>query len=165
MVDCRSERGFVLIATSIALVILLALAGLGIDVGRMYLIKDELQAFADAAALSAALKLDGTGQGMENARQASAELTTGPHAMKCNMGTEAITEIATSFAKGESKPDAQTWQAEPHDAGEYRFVRVVATAHAPLIFLRAFEALKADSGVVVAASVAVNTQGTARLVQ
>ena len=165
MVDCRSERGFVLIATSIALVILLALAGLGIDVGRMYLIKDELQAFADAAALSAALKVDGTGQGIENARQAVAELTTGPHAMKWNMGTEPITEIAVGFAKGDAAPDARSWQAEPHGAGEFRFVRVVATARAPLIFLRAFEALKNDSGVVAAQSVAVNTQGSARLVQ
>ena len=165
MVDCRSERGFVLIATSIALVILVALGGLGIDVGRMYLIKDELQAFADAAALSAALKLDGTGQGIENARQAPVDLATGPHAMKWNMGTEAITEIAISFAKGDAKPDAQTWQAEPHEAGEYRFVRVVATAHAPLIFLRAFQALKADSSIVAAASVAVKASEVARLVQ
>ena len=163
--DCRSERGFVLIATSIALVILVALGGLGIDVGRMYLIKDELQAFADAAALSAALKLDGTGQGIENARQAPVDLATGPHAMKWNMGTEAITEIAISFAKGDAKPDAQTWQAEPHEAGEYRFVRVVATAHAPLIFLRAFQALKADSSIVAAASVAVKASEVARLVQ
>ena len=50
----QHQRGFVLIATSIALTILLALAALGIDIGRMYVIRAELQSFTDAAALSAA---------------------------------------------------------------------------------------------------------------
>ena len=39
----RSEEGFVLIVTAISLTILLALAALGIDIGRMYVIRAELQ--------------------------------------------------------------------------------------------------------------------------
>jgi len=35
----RRQEGFVLIATSIALTILLALAALGIDIGRMYVVR------------------------------------------------------------------------------------------------------------------------------
>ena len=165
MSDCRSKRGFVLIVTCIALVILMAVAGLGIDLGRMYLIKSELQAFADAAALSAALRLDGTDQGIEGARQAPAELAAGPNAMMWDMGTRPITEIATSFAKGETAPDPKTWQADSKGAGELRFVRVVASAQAPVIFLRAFQPLKTDAAMVAASSVAVKTPGTARLVQ
>jgi uncharacterized membrane protein len=163
--DCRSKRGFVLIVTSIALVILMALAGLGIDLGRMYLIKSELQAFADAAALTAALRLDGTDQGIKDARQASAELAAGPNAMKWDMGTKPVTEISTSFAKGETAPDPKTWQADPKGPGDLRFVRVVVTAQAPVIFLRAFQPLKTDTAMVVAASVAVKTPQSARLIQ
>jgi uncharacterized membrane protein len=143
----------------------MAVAGLGIDLGRMYLIKSELQAFADAAALSAALRLDGTDQGIEGARQAPAELAAGPNAMMWDMGTRPITGIATSFAKGETAPDPKAWQADPKGAGELRFVRVVARAQAPVIFLRAFQPLKTDAAVVAAASVAMKTPGTARLVQ
>jgi len=143
----------------------MAVAGLGIDIGRMYLIKSELQAFADAAALSAALRLDGTDQGIRGARQAPAELSTGPNAMRWDMGTRPISEIETSFAKGETAPDPNTWQAEPNGAGDLRFVRVVASAQAPVIFLRAFQPLKTDATVVAAASVAVRTPQSARLVQ
>ena len=163
MAHCRSKRGFVLIVTCIALVLLMAVAGLGIEIGGIYLIKSELQAFADAAALTAALRLDGTDQGIQAARQALGELAAGPHAMKWDMGTEAITEIATSFAKGEAAPDSKSWQAEPHDAGDYHFVRVVASAPAPLIFLRVFQ--PSDASVVAAAAVAVKTEQAVRIVQ
>lgn len=165
MADRRSKRGFVLIATCIALVILLAVAGLGIDIGRMYLIKNELQAFADAAALTAALRLDGTDQGIQGARQAPGEIAVGPHAMMWDMGTRPITEIATSFAKGETTPDPKTWQGEPSGATDFHFVRVVVSAPAPLIFLRAFQPLKTDASLVAVASVAVKTAQAARLVQ
>lgn len=151
--------------TCIALVILMALAGLGVDLGRMYLIKSELQAFADSAALSAALRLDGTPPGFQAARQAPGELASGPNAMKWDMGTQPITEISTSFAKGDTVPDAKTWQAEPDGGGDFRFVRVVASAPAPLIFLRVFQPLKTDASLVAAASVAVRTGQSVRLVQ
>ena len=165
MANYPSERGFVLIATSIALVILLALAGVGIDFGRMYVIRGELQSFADAAAIAAASRLDGTAGGLEKARQAPSYLATGTHAMKWDMGTQPITDFATSFAKGDATPDAKTWQEAPQDASDCRFVRVVASARAPLIFLRAFEALQPDTPVVAAASVAVKSEQIARLVQ
>jgi uncharacterized membrane protein len=143
----------------------MAVAGLGIDLGRMYLIKSELQAFADAAALSAALRLDGTDQGIEGARKAPAELAVGPNAMMWDMGTRPITEISTSFAKGETAPDPKAWEGEPKGAGDLRFVRIVASAQAPVIFLRAFQPLKTDAAMVAAASVAVKTPQSARLIQ
>ncbi len=46
--------GFVLIVTCIAMTLVLGFAALGVDLGRMYVIQSELQAFTDAAALSAA---------------------------------------------------------------------------------------------------------------
>ncbi len=151
-----------LIATCIALVILLALAALGIDIGRMYVIKSELQAFADAAALAAALQMDGSDAGFTRARDAAAKLAHGPNAMKWDMGSQSITDIAAAFGKGDSAPDPKSWQEQPR-GGDYRFVRVTATASAPLIFLRMFQS--AEASKVSAAGVAGRAGGSARLLQ
>jgi uncharacterized membrane protein len=155
----RPQQGFVLIVTCIVLAILIALAALGIDVGRMYVIKSELQAFADAAALNAAIQLDGSDQGLERARAAASQLASGPHAMKWDMGTQPIIDITATFAKGEAQPDPNSWIAKPGTASDRHFVRVVASAPAPLIFLRAFQT------TVTAAGVAGNISENVRLVQ
>lgn len=154
----RRKRGFVLIATCIVLVLLLAAAGLGIDIGRMYVIKSELQAYADAAALSAAKQLDGSDRGLAQAREAVKKLATGPNAMKWDMGTKPVDAIVTSFATGDELPDQKSWQSEPKSASGYRFVRVVVSAPAPLIFLRAFQTITSESTNVAASSVASATR-------
>lgn len=156
----KAQRGFVLIVTSIALTILLALAALGIDIGRMYVIRAELQSFTDAAALSAALALDGTSTGLTNARAGAGRLATGPHAMQWDLGTRPITNVVTSFSA-----DDKTWQEQPKRTGDYHFVRVVATEPAPVIFLRVFQPMGLGSSTVAAASVAAKTSGNARLIR
>jgi uncharacterized membrane protein len=154
----RSRNGFVLIATSVALTILLALAALAIDLGRMYVIRAELQSFADAAALSAATELDGSDGGLANARAGAESLATGPHAMRFDLGTEPITNIATSFSA-----DNKTWQARPKQPADARFVRVLVTEPAPVIFLRIFQPVSATT--ISAVSVAAKVEDQARLVQ
>ncbi len=141
MSAARSQKGFVLIVTCIVLVILMAFAGLGVDIGRMYVIKSELQAFADAAALNAAMQLDDT----ERARTAAAQLASGPNAMKWDMGTQPIENITVSFAKGDAVPDPNSWEEKP-STNDRHFVRVVASAAAPLIFLRAFQSMSFSAG-------------------
>lgn len=153
----RAERGFVLIATSIAITLLLGLAGLAIDIGRMYVIRAELQSFTDAAALKAALSIDGTAAGLARARGGAAQLAQGPHAMRWDMGTQPINNIATTFSA-----DQATWQEQPKQT-DVRFVRVVATEPAPVIFLRIFQ--PRTSTTVAAASVATNAGQSSRLVQ
>jgi len=138
--------------------LLLGLAGLGIDIGRMYVIRAELQSFTDAAALSAALQLNGTDSGLARARSGAGRWANGPHAMRWDMGTQPITNIATSFSS-----DQATWQEQPKQASGYHFVRVVATEPAPVIFLRIFQPL--TSTTVAAASVAAKTESSVRLVQ
>src|SRR5690349_4879492 len=80
-------RGFVLIVTCVVLAIVLGLAGLGIDAGRLYVVKSEVQAFTDSASLSAAMELDGTAAGLRNARDAAASVTEGEHAMRWDLGS------------------------------------------------------------------------------
>lgn len=143
----------------------MAVAGFGIDLGRMYLIKSELQAFTDAAALSAALKLEGSDQGVQQAQKAPADLATGPNAMMWDMGTKSVTGISVDFAKGDATPDASSWQAAPKSAADLHFVRVVVSVQAPVIFLRAFQPMKSDAATVSAGSVAMKTPQSARLIQ
>ena len=50
-----NSRGYILVALTLGMVFLLGMAGLAIDVGRMYITKSEAQSFADSAAFSAAL--------------------------------------------------------------------------------------------------------------
>jgi len=143
-----TERGFVLIVTAISMILLLGLAGLAIDLGRMYVIRAELQSFTDAAALTAALELDGTPAGLQRARAGAARLADGPHAMRWDLGTQPITHIETSFP---SSPDGR------------RQARVVAAEQAPVIFLRLFQS--SSAATVAAASIAAKTAGSARLIQ
>ncbi|HTC87503.1 MAG TPA: pilus assembly protein TadG-related protein [Bryobacteraceae bacterium] len=154
----NSQKGFVLIVTAISMTLLLGLAGLAIDIGRMYVIRAELQSFTDAAALTAALELNGTDAGMVRARTGASRLADGPHAMRWDMGTQPITNIATAFSS-----DKTTWDEQPKKAGDYHFVRVVASEQAPVIFLRIFQPL--SSTTVAASSVAAKTEQSTRLIQ
>jgi uncharacterized membrane protein len=143
--------------------LLLGVAALAVDVGRMYVIRSELQAFTDAAALSAAMELDGSAAGLERARAAAAALGTGPHAMKWDMGTKDVGAIVASFAQGDARPDVQSWSASPKDVSAVRFARVNASVSTALIFMRIFQ--PAHDSVVGASSVAVKSGGAARLVE
>lgn len=152
--------------TCVALTILLAFAALAIDVARIYVIQSELQAFTDAAALRGAMELDGGAEAVHRARDSAAGLASGPHAMKWDLGTKPISDVSAIFAReaaGSGAPDPATWTSEPRDATGYRFVRVVASAPAPLVFLRIFE--PRDSSKVAASSVAARLQDTPRLVE
>ena len=62
------RRGFVLITTALCMVMLMGAMGLALDLGRMYVVKSEAQAFVDAAALNGAISLDGTSGGLDEAQ-------------------------------------------------------------------------------------------------
>ena len=137
MQTAQRRKGFVLIATCLVLAVLLGLAGLATDAGRMYVVKSELQAFTDAAALSGALELDGGANGLRKAREAAGALTQGDHAMRWDLGSRPIAEFRLSFARGGEDPDEQTWHDAPREASDYHFVKVTARVVVPLTLLRA----------------------------
>lgn len=60
------EQGFVIVYVAIALIAIIAIAGLVIDIGYMYVVKGQLQNAADAASLAGAAKLDGTNDLSQN---------------------------------------------------------------------------------------------------
>lgn len=63
----RQQRGSVAIIVALSLAVLIGMIGLAIDLGRMFVIKTELQNAADACALAAARELDGIGGAKQRA--------------------------------------------------------------------------------------------------
>jgi Flp pilus assembly protein TadG len=130
------RRGAVLIMFALSLAVIFGFLGLAIDVGRLYIARNEAQAFADAAALAGAVMLDGTAAGLTNATNAAA-------------GT---------YLSGNTAWKRNFFQTRPFEAGDYtvmfsasgadgsflasgagaplnsRFVEVIATANVPMSF-------------------------------
>ena len=98
-----AERGFVLIAMSVSMLLMLAVMGLAFDFGRIYIARNEAQVFTDAAAMAAALKIDGTAAGLARAREAVAAVP-----MRWNLGTKEFTGVIVEFSS-----DGAKWEKSP----------------------------------------------------
>ena len=133
----------------VGLVAILGIAGLSVDLGRMYVVKSELVAHTDAASVTAALQLDGSATGIAGAQNAVTQMGTGPHTMGWDFDTKQITGATVQFAKGlaasPNVPDPATWSANPVNATDFRFVQVSASAAVPLMFMQAFGILQGVS--------------------
>ena len=137
------KRGFVLIAMSVSMVLMLAFLGLAFDIGRIYIARNEAQVFTDAAAMTAATKLDGSAEGLDTARAAVDRL---PH--RWNLGTQKFTGVVVEFSS-----DGENWAPAPEEASRVQFARVTAPANdIDIMFLRAVGG--PDSFTVPARSVA-----------
>ncbi len=127
----RARRGFVLLTMAAASIAVFGCLGLSVDVARMYVAKNEAQAYADAAALAGALKLDGTAAGVTAARTAAIGLSDKWNFMTSTYsGT--VVEVATAI--GGPWTSAAT---PPSPATNYTFLRVTATAPVSLYFIPA----------------------------
>lgn len=85
-----SERGFALLATGVGLLAIVGIAGITVDLGRMYIAKNELMAYTDAASIAAAVQLDGTAAGITRAKNAGAAMGTGANAMGWDFATSRL---------------------------------------------------------------------------
>src|ERR1700680_3132914 len=99
------QKGFILIAMSVSMFLLLAVVGMAFDLGRVYIARNEAQIFTDAASMAAAKQLDGTGAGLDRARAAVAALPN-----RWNLGTEDFSGVVIEFSV-----DGKQWDAEPKD--------------------------------------------------
>jgi hypothetical protein len=70
----KRQHGAILVMTVIFLVILLGFAALALDLGRIYVLRTEMQNAADAAALAAAAELDGRDDAIADAVLAATTL-------------------------------------------------------------------------------------------
>src|SRR5579864_1167533 len=124
----RFEKGYVLIALSLGLVFILGMAGLAVDIGRMYVTKSEAQSFADTAAFSAALELDGTNAGITRATNV---VSNNPK--KWEFQNDAFTNVTTTFATASTGP----WVSNPNPATNYYFAQVQTTVSLPMYLIGA----------------------------
>jgi uncharacterized membrane protein len=124
----KKRRGFVLIALCSTLFLLMGMIGLAFDLGRIYIARNEAQVFTDAAAMTAASKLDGTAQGVIRAREAVAKLPA-----KWNLGTSAFSGVRVEFSS-----DGQRWDSQQEtDPAALRMARVIAPMNSvDITFLR-----------------------------
>jgi uncharacterized membrane protein len=127
------QRGFVLIAMSITMLLLLAVMGMAFDLGRIYIARNEAQVFTDAAAMTAASKLDGTAAGIERARDAVQRLP-----MRWNLGTQEFTGVIIEFGRPGASGDPVKWDRDPKDPAQVTMARVTAPENSvEITFLRA----------------------------
>jgi Flp pilus assembly protein TadG len=112
-----------------ASVVLFGCLGLAVDVGRMYIAKNEAQGYADAAALAAALKLDGTATGVTAAKNAATGL-----ADKWNFMTSSFSGTIVEVSTTNTGPWTNA-TSPPSPATDYSYVRVTANAPVSLYFV------------------------------
>ena len=132
----RGERGFSLILLSVSLFVMIGMLGLAIDVGRMFVYKSELQTFADASAMAAVAKMDGSQsgvQGADNVATAGPLGATRPNGV--NFDTVAVSNVTTGYATSFTGTYDNFATASTPATNNYRFIKVTAAANVPLNFL------------------------------
>lgn len=110
------QRGAVLLLVTFSLIAFLGLAALALDLGRMYIIKSQLQNAADAGALRAALELNGTSEGILRAGDPGTPCKSGS-ADPC--GIEAALENAHLLAADDLLAGEVTVQVAKSPTGEW----------------------------------------------
>ena len=126
----NGRRGYAILATTAAIFVLIGMLGLAVDLGRLYIYKSEAQAFADAASILAATKLNGKSSGID-----AADAAVRSSVNRYNFSTQTMPSnvLAVEFSQSMMGP----WEAPPiNNAADYAFVRVSARPLLNLSFLQ-----------------------------
>ncbi len=118
----RTRRGFVLVLFAFTLPVLLGLAGLAIDIGTMYVVRNEGQTFCDAASIRAALPLNGTSDRIQDAYNAALATPKSWH-----FGTKAFpsASVDVRFGSAENGPfDSLATAKSAAEPNSYWFAKV-----------------------------------------
>lgn len=131
----QSERGFSLIMIAACSVVMFGMLGLTIDLGRVYISKNELQAFVDASSVAATLQLNGTQAGLVAADAAAASGPVGPtgtyNGWNFDSAKVSTPVVSYSTTYGGTYYPSSSGSVDPAS----RFVQVKATGNSPLYFL------------------------------
>ncbi|MCL6485348.1 MAG: hypothetical protein I4O49_14490, partial [Janthinobacterium lividum] len=128
----QRQRGAILIAFSILLIVVLGFIGLALDVGQVIGRKTELQNLADNAALAAAAELVGTPEGLlvavERAKHSAADRSV----WRRRMEGAILSDASIRFASAPGAP-ASEWYAAGAvpDPATALFARVDTQANTP----------------------------------
>jgi hypothetical protein len=138
----QKRRGYILVATCLSASFLLGVCGLALDIGRMYVTKNEAQAYVDSAALAAARQLDGTSDGITRATN-----SVGGDTGKWRFDTQSFTSVTTTFSNSPSG----TFVSSPADPSVITCVKVVAVVNLPMYLIRV---LTGPTSTIAASAVA-----------
>lgn len=125
----QNKRGVVVILAAVSAFALVGILGLAFDLGRMQVAKSELQNYTDAAAIGAALKLDGTSDGITRAATSAINDVN-----QWSFGAESVGSVTVGFAQSLTS----AYIANPAPALDYRFVQVQTQQDVPLFFMPLF---------------------------
>ncbi|HEV2198753.1 MAG TPA: TadE/TadG family type IV pilus assembly protein [Bryobacteraceae bacterium] len=132
----RTDRGFSLVLLAVSAFVMIGMLGLAIDLGKIFITKNELQTFSDASALAAVTFLDGSKAGVEAANSAALAGPLGSTTPNgYDLDTKAIANATVTYATDFSGTYDSFATADGSPTNNYRFIRVTAAATAPLNFL------------------------------
>src|SRR5579863_5552605 len=162
----RTRRGFSLLLIAVSATVMFGMVGLAFDLGRMFIVKNELQTFVDASALAACRQMDGSQTGIQNAHAMAAAGplgSTSPNAW--NFGANNVANVSDTYATtfGGTYDAYATASSSPDN---YRFVRVTATATLPIYFLGVIPGIPTSQSVASTATAgeqATNTTSNGRI--
>lgn len=120
------ERGFTLVAMAVCSLALVAVIGLSIDLGRIFIAKTETQVYCDAAALAASTRLNGKISGI-----AAAQSVVAASANTWNLDSTTPANYTLEFATSGAGP----WSSNPATTVGYNYARVRLPVQTPLFFL------------------------------
>src|SRR5581483_6749121 len=131
----RGEKGFSALMTALMATVLFGMLGLAFDMGRMFIAKNEVQTFADAAALAACKNLDGTSTGLAAAHSVvtNGPLSSTPNAW--NFATTTITNVTDTYSTSFTGTYDSYATAVAKSPNSYRFLNVSASVNVPIYFL------------------------------
>ena len=132
----EGERGFSLLLIAASAAVLIGMLGLAFDLGRMFIVKNELQAFVDASAVAACRQMDGSQVGIQTAHTTA---TAGPIGSSqpngWNFDVYGISNVTDTYATAFTGTYDSYATASSGSSNNYRFIKVTANATLPLYFL------------------------------
>jgi Flp pilus assembly protein TadG len=132
----KNQRGFSLLLIAASGSVMIGMLGLAFDLGRMFIVKNELQTFVDASAIAACRQLDGSQLGVRTAHNTA---TAGPLGSTrpngWNFDVNAIANITDTYATSFTGTYDNYATASSNATNNYRFINVTANATLPLYFL------------------------------
>ena len=136
--SCRrkNQQGFSLLLIAAGASVMIGMLGLAFDLGRMFIVKNELQTFADASAVAACRQMDGSQAGIQGAHNTA---TAGPLGSTVpngwNFDVNTISNVTDTYATSYNGTYDSYATASGGATNNYRFIKVVANATLPLYFL------------------------------
>lgn len=143
-----------LVVVAMSMTVMLGMLGLTFDLGRMFVAKNELQTYADAAALAGAKQLNGQKAGVDNSHTITQYGPTGSSSSTSNrmsfstaavnqVSTNPLTHITTASQVSDTYSPTFSGVYDAYGAGQtnsstniYRFLNVTASVQIPMTFMR-----------------------------